>query len=111
MRIQNRKSESENKKEPGEPAGEFGEDIRRLRAKKIFRYTTPERGAQALAFWTLHQNDEGHEERDEGVNPEKKIDQNGHWGRGISPKSAVCKRFVIVNVVEDLSNVRAAPPN
>ncbi len=78
MRIENRKDEGEDEKKPSQPAGKFGQHIRRLCTKKILRYAATERCAQALAFRPLHQNDEGHEERDQGVNPKEKIDQNGH---------------------------------
>jgi hypothetical protein len=66
------------KKKPGEPASELGQNVRRLGAEQVFRHAATERCAQALAFRPLHQNDEDHEQRDERVGPEKKIDQNGH---------------------------------
>jgi len=49
-----------------------------LRAEKVLRHAAAEGGTQALAFWTLHQDHQDHEKRDENVEPEQNIDQKGH---------------------------------
>jgi hypothetical protein len=78
MRVENRENESQKKEESRQPARDFREHICRLRAENVFRHAAPKGCAQALAFWTLHQDHEDHEERDKNIEPEQDIDQNGH---------------------------------
>lgn len=78
MRVQNRKNKRQDKKECREPAGEFRQHIGCLRAKDIFRNTAAECRAQTLTFRPLHQNDQDHEQRDNHVGREEKVNQNGH---------------------------------
>jgi hypothetical protein len=49
-----------------------------LSAENVFCHAAPERGAQALTFRALHQDHKEHEERDEDVESEQDINQNGH---------------------------------
>lgn len=79
MRVKNRERKSQEKENSSEPAGDLGEDIGRLRAEDVLRYTAAESGAQAFAFWPLHQDHEHHECRDKEVKPEEDIDQKAHW--------------------------------
>jgi len=78
MRVENRETESQEKEESREPARDFRQHICRLRAENVFRHAAAKGCAQALAFWTLHQDHEDHEKRDENVEPEQDIDQKGH---------------------------------
>ena len=78
MRIEDRENEGQKKEESREPARDFREYICRLRAKNVFRHAAAKGCAQALAFWTLHQDHEDHEERDKNVEPEQDINQKGH---------------------------------
>jgi hypothetical protein len=67
VRVKNRETKRQKKEKGREPAGDFREHIRRLRAENIFGHAPSERGAEALAFRTLHQDHEDHEQRDENV--------------------------------------------
>ena len=78
MRVENRETESQEKEDRRQPARDFREHICRLRAENVFRHAAAKSCAQALAFWTLHQDHEDHEKRDENVEPEQDIDQKGH---------------------------------
>jgi hypothetical protein len=74
VRVKDRENEGQDKKESGQPAGDFGEHVRRLCAENILRYTATERRAQAFAFWPLHQDHKDHEQRDESENSAQDVD-------------------------------------
>ena len=78
FRIKDRQNESEDKENGGKPPGEFGENVCCLRSEQIFGYTAAKRRPEAFAFRPLHQNDENHQQRDQGVKREQEINQNGH---------------------------------
>ena len=58
--VENREDESEEEKNRGQPTGDFGQDVRRLRAENIFRDAAAESRAETLAFRALHQDHEHH---------------------------------------------------
>ena len=70
VRVENRESESQYKKHRGEPAGDFRQHIGGLRAENIFGDAAAKGRAEALTFWALHQDHEGHEQGDGDVKPE-----------------------------------------
>ncbi len=78
MRVENRENEGQKKEESREPARDFREHIRRLRAENVFRHAAAKGRAQALAFRALHQDDEHHEQGDERLDYEQKINQDRH---------------------------------
>ncbi len=92
MRVEDREDERQEKKDSGEPAGDLGQHVRRLRAENILGHTAAERRAEAFAFRPLHQDDKHHEQRDQDENSGQNMDCKLHLGRPISPTEAVCKR-------------------
>ena len=112
MRVQDREREGQEEENAREPAGEFHQHVGGLRAEQILCHAAAESSAEALAFRTLHQDDKDHQQRDEDVNNEQNIEQDGHRGRGICPKRAICPRraslllaLVILLVIEEQMNV------
>ncbi len=66
MRVKNREKKAERKKDAREPSGDFGQNVRGLRAENIFRDAAAESRAEAFTFRPLHQDDENHQERVDG---------------------------------------------
>src|SRR5947208_10106144 len=83
MRIQDRQSEGEGEEDPGQPAGKLDQHIGGLRAENIFGHATAKGRAQSFALWTLHQNDQQQQKRDQKVNREQEVNQDLHRGRAI----------------------------
>jgi hypothetical protein len=79
VRVKNRERKGQEKENCGEPAGDFGQNIGRLRAEDVLRHTATKGCAQAFTFRALHQNDQHHDRRDKKVKPEEDIDQKAHW--------------------------------
>jgi hypothetical protein len=78
-RIENREHERQEEENRGQPAGELGQHVGRLRAENIFGDAATESGSEPFAFRPLHQDHEHHQNGDEDVNPEEDVDQNRHW--------------------------------
>ncbi len=88
MRIKDREQKSQRKKQTGQPAGKFHQDIRRLRAEKIIRHPAAESRAQALALRALHEDNQNHEQRDQHESSQNDIEQNLHERTGNMAKLA-----------------------
>jgi len=79
VRVEDGKDKRQDKKDRGEPAGDFGEHIRRLRAENVLRHPASKRGAQAFAFGPLHQDHQHHEQRDTDEDSTQNTDRKVHW--------------------------------
>src|SRR5207249_1752451 len=112
MRIQDRQSEGEGEKDPGQPAGKLDQHIGGLRAENIFSHAAAKGRAQSLALWTLHQNDQQHQKRDQNVNREEEVNQDLHRGRGIwlnaRPKQTY---FLLISFQIASSSARSTSPS
>lgn len=67
--VENREDESQQEKNRGEPAGDFRQNVSRLRAENILRHAAAEGRAQAFALRALHQDYQHHEQRHKDVKP------------------------------------------
>lgn len=96
MRIKNGEQEGENEEDASEPASEFREDVRRLRAEQILGHAAAKCCAKPFAFRALHQDDEDHEERIDHVKCEQDVDENVHrdreYGEGAWFVNAIVRR-------------------
>ncbi len=91
-RIKNSQNKGQNEKNPGQPTGEFCQHIGRLRAENVLSDPPTKGRAKTLTFRPLHQNDQGHQHRNQHVHSEENVDENIHWERTISADRAACKR-------------------
>ena len=78
MCVEDGEGEHQNKKDTCQPSCDGSEHVRGLGSENILGHATAERRPKSLALRPLHQNDEHHEERDDRLNYEQEIDQNGH---------------------------------
>ena len=78
MRVENRQEKCYHEKNSHEPGRELHEDVRGLRAEDIFRHCPAKRGAQALAFRSLHQDHQHHEQRHQHPHGQKQTNQDRH---------------------------------
>lgn len=90
--VENSQNKSQNEKNPGQPTSEFGQYIGCLRAENVLGDTPAKGRAKTLTFRPLHQNDQGHQHRNQHVDSEENVDENIHWERTISAVRAPCKR-------------------
>ena len=94
MGIKNRQDERKSEKDPGQPTGEFDQNIGRLCAENVFGDRAAEGCAQAFAFGPLHQDDKDHEQRDQHPEREKYVNQDQHWDGQYGEKRAVVNDLV-----------------
>ena len=82
--VKHRKRESDDKENSGQPRGDFGQNVRRLRAKNVFGDGGAKRRSKALALRALHQDDEHQKNANDDKSAEKQVDQNRHgdWEYG-----------------------------
>ena len=78
MCVEDGEGEHQNKKDTCQPSCDGGEHVRGLGSENILGHATAERRPKSLALRPLHQNDKHHEDRDDRLNYEQEIDQNGH---------------------------------
>ena len=78
MCVQDREDESEPKKNCRQPGGDLDQNVGRLRSENIFRYPAAKGRAQAFAARTLHQDHQQHQQRDDHVDDEQKVNQKLH---------------------------------
>ena len=90
--VKDAQNKGQNEKNPGQPACEFCEHVGRLRTENILGDASTKRGAEALTFWSLHQNDQCHQHRNHHIDSEHNVDENVHQERTISADRAACKR-------------------
>ena len=89
--VENGKQEGHDEKNSGEPPREFRQHVGGLRAKNVFRYAATKGCAQAFALWTLHQDNEDHQQRDEHIDTEQNADHDIHCEERLSLVQEHCK--------------------
>src|SRR5438132_13352962 len=89
--VKNSQNKGQNKRNPGQPPGEFCQHIGRLRAENVLSDASAKGRAKTLTFRSLHQNDQRHQHRNQHVDSEENVDENIHWERTISADRASCK--------------------
>lgn len=83
MRVQHRKQEGDYKENSGEPTGDTGQNVGRLRSKNVFRYPAAEGRAQTFALRTLHEDEQDHQQAREDIEAKQEVNQNSHGARNI----------------------------
>ena len=78
VRVEHCEGEGENEENPGQPCGDFGQNVRGLRAEDVFGDRGAKRCSKTLALRALHQNDEHQQNADDDKNAEEQVDQNRH---------------------------------
>ena len=78
MSVKDRKSEGKQEKNRSQPACNPGQNIGGLCAENVFGHSASKRCTQPLAFRTLHQDDENHQQRDDDVEYEQDVYQKDH---------------------------------
>ena len=76
--VKNSQHKGKNKKNSGQPAGEFHQHVGRLRAENILGHSSTKSRTETLTFRALHQNDQRHQHRNQHVDSEENVDENVH---------------------------------
>ena len=79
LSVKNTQYKGQHEENSGEPAGEFHQHIGGLSAKNILSHSSAKSRAQTLALRALHQDDKGHQHRDQQVDGEDDVDENVHF--------------------------------
>lgn len=78
--IQEREQEREDEEEAAEIAGEGLQDVRGLRAEKIFRHAATEGCAKTFILRPLHEDEEDDQQRYQNVDHQENVDRDVEHG-------------------------------
>ena len=83
MRVEHRKQECDYEENSGEPSGDAGQNVGRLRAENVFRNPAAKRRAETFALRTLHEDEQDHQQAREDIEAKQEVNQNSHGARNI----------------------------
>lgn len=78
VRVEHREREGDDEENPGQPRGNLGQNVGRLRAENVFGDRGAKGRSETLALRALHQNDEHQKNANDDKNAEEQADQNPH---------------------------------
>lgn len=93
--VEDGQGEREGEEDAAEPAGDGLEHIGALCAEEVVGHPAAKRRPETFAFWPLHEDEQDDQQRNEDVDREENIDDNGHdWGADYGGKVQTCKMEV-----------------
>ncbi len=99
MRVEHRKQKRHGEERAREPAGNFRQDIGRLRAEDILCHAATESRAQPFALRTLHQDHEDHEQADKHIKDKDDVKQNPHGDGQYGESGAFVKLLLMILIL------------